>query len=878
MLAVPGFLAAQSDRGIIRGQVVGPAGNVVDSAEVSVDGLNLSTTTNLEGFYRLSGVPAGTQTLTCTFMGLEAASAEVDVVAGQTVVSDFSLSFGAELEVRGSPLLVGQARALNKQKNAINISNIVASDQIGRFPDANAAESTQRIPGISLLRDQGEGRYVLVRGTEARLNSTTVNGERLPSPESGTRDIALDTIPADLLEAIEVSKALTPDMDGDSIGGTVDLVTAQAPEQTRVSASVGVGYRELVEEPGYNGYFAFGQRFADKKWGLLLSGSASDNKQGSDNFEPEYDDGDLAVLELRDYTIQRERYGITGDLDYRASDGSTYYLRGLWTNYIDTEDRRAKGDVVEDDEIERSLRSRTQESDINSLSFGGENMIGATLVVDYRLTWNRAQEETPDQINSAFIQEDVEFDPNVTPDFIDPNNIQANPLNEDINEFWFDKIESEYKKAEEEDYVAAVNFTNGFFRDAGFSGLWKFGAKYRGKTKEQNYDVADWESEDDLNIVPYLDDWQSETPFLGGRYTIAPFQGPGAMRDLFNSGTLEGEPNLEEDLADFDASEDTLAGYGMAELIFGGKTTLLGGVRVESTSTDYTAYELVLDEEGDPVDLSPVEGDNDYTEWLPQVHLVYRLDDNTNLRAAVTRSLARPNFEDVAPWRLINREDEEIELGNPDLDVTTAWNFDLMWERYLEPLGIISAGAFYKQLEDNIFFFNFDEEIDGIEYEVTQPQNGEGADLWGLEVAYQNQFRNLDGFWGGFGLYLNYTYVDSEADYPDRPSTRLQGQSEHTGNIALVYEKYGFSGRLSYNYNGKSILEVGSEAAEDIWVDDHEQLDFLGRFQLSQKISLVLELVNLTDEPYRVYEGTPDRPRQEEYYSWWGVFGVRFDL
>jgi TonB-dependent receptor len=315
----------------------------------------------------------------------------------------------------------------------------------------------------------------------------------------------------------------------------------------------------------------------------------------------------------------------------------------------------------------------------------------------------------------------------------------------------------------------------------------------------------------------------------------------------------------------------------MVELLFGGNTTLLGGVRAENTSTDYTAYELILDEEGDPVELTPVTGDKDYTEWLPQVHLVYRLDDASNLRAAVTRSLARPNFEMIAPWRLINREDQEIELGNPDLDVTTAWNLDLMWERYLDPLGIISAGLFYKQLDDSVFSFKFDEVIDDIEYEVTQPQNGDSADLWGIELAYQNQFSG-EGFWGGFGVYFNYTYIDSEANYPDRETTRLQGQSEHVGNVALVYEKYGFSGRLSVNYNGNSLMEVGGEAAEDLWVDDHTQLDFLGRVQLSKKISLTLELINLTDEPYRVFEGTEDRPRQEEYYGWWGAFGVRFDL
>jgi TonB-dependent receptor len=878
LAALPGLLSAQEGAGVITGKVFSPTGEVLDKAEITIADLNLKAISNREGGFILRGVPAGTHTLNCAYIGLPSATAEVEMAAGASVTQNFNLAYGDVIEVRGSPLLVGQAKALNKQKNAVNISNIVASDQIGRFPDSNAAEATQRIPGISLLRDQGEGRYVLVRGTEARLNSTTVNGERIPSPEAGTRDIALDTIPSDLLESIEVAKALTPDMDGDAIGGSVDLITARAPEQLRVSAALGVGYRELVEDEGANGSFTYGQRYADGKTGLLLSLSGQDNSQGSDNFEPEYDDGELEENQLRDYTFTRERYGLTADLDIRGSDRSSYYLRGLATNYQDDERRRARVDKVGDGEIERAVRDRLQESDIYSLSFGGENIVGSSLVVDYRLTWNSSSEETIDQLTSVFIQEDVIFDPNVSPDFIDPDNIQTNPQNEDLNAFEFDELEQESKWAEEEDLIAAINFTQGWYRDADFSGLWKAGAKYRDKTKEQWYEVFIW-TIDDLLITDVLDDWQSETPFVNGRYDIGRFQSPGTIRSMWDRGEFElDEKDLEEDLNDFDASEDTLAAYGMVELLFGGRTTFLGGVRVEDTTTDYTAYELVVDEEGDPIGVSPVTGEKSYTEWLPQFHFIYRLDDRSNLRAALTRTLARPNFEDIAPWRFINREDEEIELGNPDLDVTTAINLDLMYERYLEPIGIISLGAFYKELTDSIFTFNFDQEIDGTEFEVTQPRNGEDADLWGLEMAYQNNFTDAPGFWGGFGLYLNYTYVDSDANYPDRETTRLQGQSEHTGNVALVYEKYGFSGRLSYNYNGKNILEIGGEAAEDLWVDDHEQLDFLGRVQVSDKLSLVLELINLTDEPYRVYEGSSDRPRQEEYYSWWGILGLRFDL
>jgi len=872
---------AQNGTGTITGTVTGPAGGVISNCRVTVDGSNQEAVTALDGSYRLAPVPAGEHTLTFEYLGLVTGTTTVTVVAGQTVTGDITLLYGGEIEVRGSPLLVGQAKALNEQKNAINISNIVAADQIGRFPDKNASEAAQRVPGVSLIRDQGEGRYVIVRGTEPRLNSTTVNGERIPSPEAGIRNVALDTIPADLLGSIQVSKALRPDMDGDAIGGTVDLVTLRAPEEMRLSAALGAGYSDLMEKTAPNGSATFGSRFGpDKKWGVLGSISGSETNRGSDNIEPAYDDGELEELEMRDYTVDRERYGLTADLDYRATLRSNYYLRGLWTNYVDTETRRAKTNKVLDGELERSVKDRKQESFINSISFGGENNIGEAFTLDYRVMYNTAEEETKNQYTSSFEMEDVIFETNVSPDFIDPNNIQAVPLNEDPAEFWFSEIEDESKKSTQEDIVAAINLTKGFYRNTGLSGLWKVGGKYRSKDQEQNYDVFALEADDDLNMVPFLSTWNSETPFFGGIYgdQIIPFQDKELMRQLGASGLLESERLLEEDLADFDINEDTLAAYGLAEFLFGEKTTFMGGVRVESTSDDYKAYELVLDEEGDPLALEPVYGDKSYTEWLPQFHLIYKTGRESQLRAAVTRSLARPNFEDMAPWRLINLEDREVELGNPDLDVTTAWNLDLMWEKYLKPVGILSAGVFYKDLTDYIYIFQVDDVIDGENVEVTQPRNGDKGSLLGLELAFQNQFTNWNGFWSGFGLYANYTYVDSDANYPDRESTTLPGQSEHVGNLAVVYEKYGITTRLAYNFNGKQLLEVGGDASEDIWIDDHGQLDFLFRVQIGKHFSIVAEAINITDEPFTAFEGTEDRIRQQEYYGWWATLGVRFDL
>lgn len=873
-----GFIAAdveaQQNTGAIVGTVLDEQGNPLVGAEVSIAELNLVTTTNPQGRFRLTGIPAGPHAVLVIYLSAAAGDArQVVIEPGSTTDLEFRLKrFAEEIEVR-APILEGEASALNQQKNAPNITNVVSSDQMGRFPDPNAAEATQRIPAVTLQRDQGEGRYILVRGTEARLNSTTVDGERIPSPEADGRDIALDVIPADLLQSIEVSKALTPDMDGDAIGGSVNLVTKRAPESNRISATLATGYNTLTEGNIANGNFAWGSRFGpEKKLGVLFAGSYYSTDRGSDTFEAEYDDGDLENFELRDYILTRTRTGATVSLDYRMSDRTSLFARGLWNDYKDDEVRRAMINAVGDDEIIREVRDRVQKSLITSFTVGGERQIGTTSTVDFRVASNYAEEKTPDQFTSSFIQEDVEFDPNVSPDSIDPDNIRANPLNEDINEFFLDEIARESKHAEEKDLVGAANYSRAFYRDASFNGSWKFGGKLRFKEKNQNADVFVFEPDDDFALTQVLSNYRSETDFLDGRYENGLFGDPVKIRRLITTIPGEGELDPEEDLADFDSSEDTQAVFGMLDLTLGSKMSWVAGLRIERTKTDYTAYELDFDEEGDFAGLAPVTGGNDYTEILPMIHFKYQLNDRTNLRAAVTRTFARPNFIDLAPYQLIIREDEEIERGNPSLEPTKSWNLDFFAERYFEPVGIISGGIFYKKLTDNIFTFNFEEDFEGNEFDVTQKRNGGEAEILGAEVAFQ---RSLPG---GFGIYFNYTFVDSEAEYPERGTARLQGQAEQTGNLALSLERGRFSGRISANRNSGYILEIGEEAAEDIWIDEHLQFDFSAAFRLTNVFSLSLQLMNLGDEPYRVYEGRRNRPIQEELYGTWGTLGLKINL
>jgi TonB-dependent receptor len=345
---------------------------------------------------------------------------------------------------------------------------------------------------------------------------------------------------------------------------------------------------------------------------------------------------------------------------------------------------------------------------------------------------------------------------------------------------------------------------------------------------------------------------------------------------------MEGEADLEEDLADYDGTENTYASYGQVELKPTEKATILAGVRYEYVDAEYTSKELVLDEEGDIASLDPVTGYKDYDFVLPMVHFRYEVAKNTNIRWAMTRSYSRPNFEWVIPTTLINDEDKEIERGNPDLKPTGSWTFDMMGEHYFSStVGIVSGGFFYKKTSDNIFVTRDEIDREGETFEVTEPQNLKGGHILGVEIAYQNTFRFLPSPMDGLGVYFNWTITDSGGALPGREDlgNRLPGQAGSLGNFAVSYEKYGFSGRLSMNYNSSYLDEVDMGGPEgDVYIDKHFQIDLSVSQKIVRNWRVFAEFINLNDEPWRLYMGERDRPTQEEYYSWWGTFGVKCDF
>lgn len=668
--------AQEGARGTIAGRITdGATQEALPGAVIKVDGTASGAASQRDGTYRIARVPAGRQRITVSYLGYGDATVDVEVAPGASVEKNVELqiAFSDVVEVSDSAL-DAQARALNQQRSAANITNVVSADQIGRFPDPNAAEAASRIPGVSIARDQGEGRYVLIRGTEARLNAMTINGERIPSPEGDLRQVSLDIVPTDLLGAIEVSKALTPDMDGDAIGGAVNLVTKSASEEPRLQFSLGSGFNDT--RSSYDQYAAsmtFSRRFAEGKLGVIFSGSSNKSTRGSENFEVEYDDGDLDTLENRRYEFTRQRQGVNAALDYRPGPNSLYTLNGLFNYYKDDEVRRAFTNAVGDNELSRQLRARVEKQKIANVALSGRHFFTRT-EVDFRLSFSRASEQDPDSRYSLFLQEDVEFDPNVSPDSIDPDNIQANPLNEDFDAYALDELLQENNYSRDRDLVGSFNAQRFVGGGTDFSGWLKGGVKYRSKNKLRDGGENAFDIEDDVSFADV--EKTNVASIIAGRYHPGPFQLPGFAAQA--SRGLQAEPNPELDAEDFDASEKTAAAYGMTSLQFGPKLNLLGGVRYERTDLDYTGYEVDFDADGEYTGTRPQTGSSDYGLLLPMVHLRYALDPQSNIRAAVTRTLARPNYFDLVPYEIINREDEEIVRGNSTLRPTTSWNVDLM--------------------------------------------------------------------------------------------------------------------------------------------------------------------------------------------------------
>lgn len=903
ILMSPGTIRAQQ-----LGQITGRVSDAeskeyLPGANVMLKGTRFGAATDRNGFYRILNIPPATYELVVSYIGYQSVSVQdVQVKPNSIITQDLALKPGL---VRGNEVIVwgtmakGQARAQNQQLNALTIKSIVASDQMGHFPDANASEAIQRLPGVAIQRDMGEGRYVQIRGASAGMTTVTFNGEQIPGPEAGTRQVEIDMVPVDILESIEISKAITPDMDAEAVGGSVDLVTKKASQVTELSAEAAGGYAQIRSKYAGSGSLTFGTRFLDNALGLLVSGSWSRRDFGTDDAEPIWDlkgtglaDDVLSEIDVRYYRLYRIRQGATASLDYRLGENSTLFASGAYSELIDHEFRERIRNQAVDKRLTWQHKNRQEEEQVISLSAGGKHDLASGMKLDYRISLNTSHENTPFDNEIMFRKSNV----NYSPDISNPDNILARPDTVEgttKNPYNLYRMEPAVCLVEAKDIVGTLNITLPFAFGGEMASDVKFGGKFRTRDKSQANTENRWVLKSGQKIIMGKD--------LGVAFSPEGFSFPdykfpssitadGDVLDFVNRygpkglNLIEGaftypdvvgktEFRKELEVNDYTIKEQTIAGYAMAEININPVLMVLPGVRYEYSTVTTDAWDW------NPTTkvLTPKHGEKSYGYLFPMAHVRYRFGPRSNIRAAVTTTLARPNFYDMIPRR--TDDGVTVNIGNPDLVPTRSLNLDLIFEHYDEMIGVMSGSVFYKSLTDPIYPFN--DLYPGFTGGITQPRNGKSATVSGVEVALQKQLTFLPPPLDGLGFYGNYTYATSNTTMPDGREGRLPGQANHIFNIAVSFEKWGFSGQVSANYSGDFVTEFGSGAIareNDTYQDTHLQIDATASFRLTTQFTVFAEVNNITDEPYKAFRGTTERPIQKEYYQTWGRVGLRFKL
>lgn len=888
------IMAADSPKyGQLKGRILDNEKNPLPGAVVIIDSNKLSAVTDLDGFFSFANLSSGDHNLKVTYIGFLPVSKTI-VVSEESTVDDIVMSdTSRELnEVVVTGVFSGQQRAINAQKNNINITNVVSADQIGKFPDSNIGDALKRISGINVQYDQGEARFGQVRGTPAEFSSVTINGSRLPSAEGDIRNVQLDLIPSDMIQTIEVSKTLMPDQDGDAIGGSINLVTKNSPHRFTVGAVAGTGYNWISRKAQMNFGLTLGNRFFNNRFGVMFAASYNNAPSGSYNTEFiwEKDDNDKIYIndyQIRQYFVTRERQSYSLSLDWKFNDYNKIWFKGIFNNRNDWENRyrttlkdmtpEGKADVrvqtkggTPDNRNARLERQRTMD-----FTLGGENRLGI-FGIDWKLGYARASEERPNERYIDYRLKKQKF----SIDLSNPQEPLATPeegstitLNDD---FSLKELTQQQEDIVEKDFKAALDFKTKLSDRAKL----KFGFKFVSKSKNKEIDFYEYTPIDekafDKDAFAHTVDMTTDRFMPSAKYKAGTFIDKyflGSL-NLDDKNQFESEQVAEELAGNYHARENVTSGYMRIDSRLADNLQFMGGLRVENTDLRYIGR-IYDDETGEVSKTAPAT--SSYINFLPSLLLKWEINKDFLFRAGYNQSISRPKYSALVPGMKISRGDNEITVGNPGLKATTSHNIDLNAEYYWKSIGLVSAGLFYKRIEG----FIVDEVAYNKEYEgnlwtkFTQPKNGGNANIFGVELAWQRDFSFITPAMKCLGLYATYTYTRSritDFNFEGRENEKglsLPGSPEHTANLSLYFDKCGFSARASFNYASAFIDEMGASSFYDRYYDAVKYLDLNVSYTFGRKtkITVYADCNNLLNQPLRYYQGSKGYTMQQEYYG-----------
>ncbi|WP_167284969.1 TonB-dependent receptor [Marilutibacter alkalisoli] len=907
-------IAEEGTAGTVTGRIKEAVRGVyLDGARVTLNGTQVAT--QRDGGFRISGLVPGQYRLRVDYIGYHPQELQIEVGSNRglhvelDMISTVSAADATDLDrIQVRATRDAQAMALNQQRMSTNYVNVVSADLLGQFPDNNIAESTQRMPGVSIERDQGEGRYVTVRGAPKEFTTVSIDGVPLANPDQASRGVELDTIPSDVIAALEVTKALTPDMDGDAIAGNINIRTQSALDRDGMilRASAGMGRYELGDGDNERYSGAIGNRFgADGNIGVLLSASHSRQGRFTDNVETVYvqeDDGRILpeTVEIKDYEGTRTRTGITGRLDFRIDPGNLIYFVANDSRFKDHEFRdnliidmdrhsdesnQTTGTVRAT--FDKELRERTYDKTIRTFNLGGEHFAGDDWKIDWQASHSKATKETSPRMQYIFrssVRPDMEYD-YTNHDFptwtiLGQSDAPATGVNLPEEWFGFRRLNDRYEYGEEKELGLRVDAERmqGFIGDTGSI---KFGL--RARLRDKSFDDERYRngSADDFAALGItMSDMLCDSVSNNFGYFLA---GRRFCRDIFDkyATPLQASDNHNHLFADsitgdYTANEDIYGTYVRLDAQWD-RLTMVTGLRYERTHTE--GHAVQYNEDTDEV--MPTSSSRNYNQWLPSLHFRYEIDPDSILRASYSTGINRPDFHRTAPYRTIGElETSPVNEGNPTVKAAYAHNLDVSWERYIRPLGLLSAAVFYKHIDRPLFVASHDEDIgDGRTRRVTRPENGDKGRVHGLELAWQQTFDFLPSPFDGLGVYSNYTYAKSRAELPfDGGSTELPGTSRTNYNVALTYDKYGLNARLAYNYRSKFIQEFNIDAPElNIYWGDRASLDFTVNYAVTPNLRLFGEVNNINDTRQVRFQGVRSRVLEMEGFGRSWLAGVRYE-
>lgn len=830
-----------------------------------------------------------------TLSALFAGSLAAPALAQDAAPADDS---GNDIVVTGTRLSLRAATA--EKRSADNFVEALQANDVGKLPDQNVAEAVKRLPGLSVANDQGEGRYVIIRGVDPSLINVALNGQTLPAPEPGARQVKLDDLPSAMIQSITVTKSLLPSQDANAIGGEVNIRTKSAFDSSKrffLDARGAVGWYKMNDKSPYEIDGTVGGRFgADEQFGAVVSVNYSHRPIESENFQG---GGAFTAITggalpdqagLRDYNLVRTRLGVVGNLDWKAGDKANFYLRASYSKFTDDETRDqnrldsinfgaapgltgtmvgARGSVL--------VRARKEHDNTKSVTLGGDFETPNEGKLEWSAGWTKAVKRDPLRSefrfrtgnNAVTGTYDVGADPFILNPFV----------GSDLTKYIFNSLNIETRLASERIWQGRLDYTMPLGGDSTF----KIGVKYLDRKKTNNQDRTNYgtvsgatgSASFQLPSVSYTGD----TNFYDGRYTFGPRIDYWAARAYVDAhpGVLavNTSSSISDTLAnDSDVREVIYAGYAMFT-VKTGNWTIIPGVRVEATRDKVYAKSVTA--QSTLTQGFNSTGSNAYTNFFPGLNVRYEPARNLLFRAAATTSIGRPAYSSLAPSVLVDTSSSVplITTGNPALKPYRAINLDGAVEYYPNKDSVFSLGVFFKTIDNPIYtridrFTNVT--YGNVTYataDVNRPINVDNETLTGVEVNVQTQFSSLPGFLGGLGVSANYTHVWGHASATNiRPNDiPLNFQSNDVGNVQLFYEKYGFAARVALNYRSAYLDTLGGSAALDQFTDANAQLDVHVSYEILPQATIFADATNLTDAPWRRYIGVTSQLAEREHYG-----------